>query len=44
VLGVSAAADTLAEALARAYEAIEKIQFEAIYFRRDIGNRALKKL
>jgi len=44
VLGVSAAADTLAEALARAYEAIGKIQFEAIYFRRDIGNRALKKL
>ena len=44
VLGVSAAADTLAEALARAYEAIERIQFEAIYFRRDIGNRALKKL
>jgi predicted RNase H-like HicB family nuclease len=28
VLGVSAAADTLAEALERAYEAIEKIQFE----------------
>ena len=43
VLGVSAAADTLAEALAHAYEAIEKIQFEGIYFRRDIGHRALKK-
>ena len=42
VLGVSAAADTLAEALRHAYEAIEKIQFDGMYFRRDIGHRALK--
>jgi phosphoribosylamine--glycine ligase len=44
VLGVSAAADTLSEALAQAYRAMEKIQFEGIYFRRDIGHRALNKL
>jgi phosphoribosylamine--glycine ligase len=43
VLGVSAAADTLEAALREAYRAIEKIQFEGIYFRRDIGHRALKK-
>lgn len=43
VLGVSSAAETLSEALAEAYRAIEKIQFEGIYFRRDIGHRALHK-
>jgi len=43
VLGVSAAADTLEAALREAYRAIEKVQFEGIYFRRDIGHRALKK-
>ncbi len=43
VLGVSAAADTLAEALEHAYEAMGKIEFEGMYFRRDIGHRALKK-
>lgn len=42
VLGVSAAAPTLDEALARAYEAIAEIHFEGIYYRRDIGHRALK--
>ena len=44
VLGVTAAADTLAEALDKAYEAVGKIQFEGMYFRRDIGHRALKKV
>jgi phosphoribosylamine--glycine ligase len=43
VLGVTAAAPTLEEALARAYEAMEKIHFDGIYYRRDIGHRALKK-
>jgi phosphoribosylamine--glycine ligase len=42
VLGVTAAAASLEEALARAYEALAEIQFEGIYFRRDIGHRALK--
>ncbi|HTW62936.1 MAG TPA: phosphoribosylamine--glycine ligase [Terracidiphilus sp.] len=42
VLGVTAAADTLDEALARAYQALTEIQFEGIYFRRDIGHRALR--
>ena len=41
VLGVTATGDSLDEALARAYEALVKIQFEGIYYRRDIGHRAL---
>jgi phosphoribosylamine---glycine ligase len=42
VLAVTATADALEEALDRAYEAIKKIHFEGIYYRRDIGHRALK--
>ena len=41
VLGVSAISSSLKEALARAYEAAEKITFEGKHFRRDIGARAL---
>jgi len=41
VLGVAAAAPSLEEALARAYQAMAEIHFEGIYFRRDIGHRAL---
>jgi phosphoribosylamine---glycine ligase len=43
VLGVTAAAPSLEEALDRAYRAIAEIQFEGMYYRRDIGHRALKK-
>jgi phosphoribosylamine--glycine ligase len=43
VLGVTAAAPSLEEALARAYEAMEMIHFDGMYYRRDIGHRALKK-
>jgi phosphoribosylamine--glycine ligase len=42
VLGVTAAGDSLQQALARAYQAMAEIQFEGIYYRRDIGHRALK--
>jgi phosphoribosylamine--glycine ligase len=42
VLGVTAAGDSLKEALARAYQAMAEIQFEGMYYRRDIGHRALK--
>ncbi|MBS1791494.1 MAG: phosphoribosylamine--glycine ligase [Acidobacteria bacterium] len=37
VLGVTARAATLAEATARAYEAVGKIHFDGMQFRRDIG-------
>jgi phosphoribosylamine--glycine ligase len=42
VLGVTAAGESLEQALARAYQALSEVQFEGIYFRRDIGHRALK--
>jgi phosphoribosylamine--glycine ligase len=42
VLGVTAAADSLQEALDRAYRVMAEIFFEGIYSRRDIGHRALK--
>ncbi|MDR3792113.1 MAG: phosphoribosylamine--glycine ligase [Terracidiphilus sp.] len=43
VLGVTAAGSTLEEALGRAYQALGEIHFEGMYFRHDIGHRALKK-
>jgi phosphoribosylamine--glycine ligase len=43
VLGVSAAAPSLEEALDRAYQAMAEIQFEGMYYRRDIGHRALRR-
>lgn len=42
VLCASAQGDSLNEALARAYQALAEIQFEGIYFRRDIGHRAMR--
>lgn len=42
VLNVVSLGDNLAEAKSRAYEAIKQIKFEKMYFRRDIGWRALK--
>ncbi|MFP5237800.1 MAG: phosphoribosylamine--glycine ligase [Acidobacteriota bacterium] len=41
VLGVTAAADSLQQALSRAYEAMSLIRFDGMYFRHDIGHRAL---
>jgi phosphoribosylamine--glycine ligase len=43
VLGVTAAAPSLEEALARAYQAMAEIHFEGIYYRHDIGHRALRR-
>ncbi|HTB97562.1 MAG TPA: phosphoribosylamine--glycine ligase [Terracidiphilus sp.] len=43
VLGVTALGDSLQEALSRAYQAIAEIEFEGIYYRRDIGHRALAR-
>jgi len=43
VLGVTARAASLQDATARAYEAVEKIQFDGAHYRKDIGARALKK-
>src|SRR5271166_602592 len=43
VLGVTAVAASLREALNRAYQAMGEIQFEGMYYRSDIGHRALKR-
>ena len=43
VLGVTATGDSLEEALARAYQALTHIHFEGMYYRHDIGHRALKQ-
>ena len=41
VLGVTAIADTLQEAIDDAYEGVSKIRFEKSFCRHDIGQRAL---
>jgi phosphoribosylamine--glycine ligase len=41
VLGVTAKADTLKEALARAYRTVTRISFEHAHYRKDIGGTAL---
>ncbi len=42
VLGVTAKADSLAEAIDSAYRSVENIHFSGMHFRKDIGQRALK--
>jgi phosphoribosylamine-glycine ligase len=41
VLGISAVGDTLEEVLSKAYKAIEKISFEEMQYRKDIGKKSL---
>ena len=42
VLGAVSTAETLAEAIKKAYAVAEKISFENAYYRRDIGKKALE--
>ena len=42
VLGVTAVADTLKDAVQQAYEKTQQIHFENAYFRRDIGQKAMQ--
>lgn len=44
VLGVTAVADTLPEAVKEAYRLMDGVQFENRFFRRDIGAKALAAL
>ena len=44
VLGVTAVADTLQNAIAAAYGKVDVIHFDNAFCRRDIGQRALKAL
>jgi phosphoribosylamine--glycine ligase len=43
VLGVTAVGDSLEAALGRAYQAMDEIHFEGMYYRHDIGHRAMRK-
>ena len=44
VLGVSAVGETLNDAIANAYKKVESVKFDNAYFRKDIGQKALKAL
>jgi len=44
VLGVTATAEDLPRAIACAYAAVSKINFEGMHFRRDIGAKGLRRL
>ncbi len=43
VLGVTALGETIDDAKARAYRAVDKIKFEGAYCRRDIADKAIEK-
>jgi phosphoribosylamine--glycine ligase len=43
VLGVTAMGRTIADAKAKAYEAVDKIKFDGAYCRRDIADKAIKR-
>jgi phosphoribosylamine--glycine ligase len=42
VLGVTAMGDTVAQAKQRAYEAVDRIEFDGAYWRKDIADKAIK--
>ena len=43
VLGVTAMGETIADAKKAAYKAVEKIEFDGAYYRRDIADKAIRK-
>lgn len=43
VLGVTARALGIADAISKAYEAVEKIRWEDVHYRKDIGKKALNR-
>jgi phosphoribosylamine--glycine ligase len=42
VLGITGLGNSIADAKAKAYEAVEKIKFEKAYYRKDIADKAIK--
>jgi phosphoribosylamine---glycine ligase len=44
VLGVTAVGQSLPDALAQVYAAVEQLRLEGMYYRRDIGHRAINSL
>ena len=43
VLGVTALGDTVEKAIRRAYQAVEKIRWQKVHYRKDIGQKALRR-
>ncbi len=43
VLGVTALGETIGAAIERAYEAVSKIHFDGMHYRRDIGRKAIRE-
>jgi phosphoribosylamine--glycine ligase len=43
VLGITAVGNTLKDAIAKAYKAVDEIKWTQCYFRRDIGEKALRR-
>ena len=43
VLGVTALGDTVEKAIARAYQAVDKIAWQKVHYRKDIGQKALRR-
>lgn len=44
VLGVTALGDSITNAISKAYRAVSKISWDNVYYRRDIGQKAVKRL
>ena len=44
VLGITAVAETLPNAMKQAYEAVGSVTFDGAYYRRDIGQKALNRI
>ncbi len=44
VLGVTGMGESLPEAIRRTYEAVKKIHWEGVHYRKDIGQKALKRI
>ena len=44
VVGVTAVADTVQDAMEKAYKAVGKVTFDGAYYRKDIGARAIKRI
>ena len=40
ILGVTATGENIGTAIAKAYEAVDKIKWQGIHYRKDIGHRA----
>lgn len=43
VLGVTALGETIADAIGRAYDAVDRIHWQGVHFRKDIGRKALER-